>query len=502
LLIAALFRLPFLPSNPIAIHADEASTGYDAYSIWETGKDQHGVFLPLFARSFGEYNEALHRYLVAPSVALFGLNAFAIRLPNAVVGLVTVWMLFHLALALSRNMTVACLASLFLAISPWHVHFSRWSARAILMPLFFCLALFLFLKGKDRPRYWVFSALSFGLCLYTYSAARVFVPVFLIGLIWIYRDDLKRRKFAVCISASLFLVIFTRLFLFWITSEGMNRAQELVKPDLMALIHNYITYFMPDFLFLNGDTNLRHSIPGMGQLYHFELLLIPIGIWHVWRTQQTTRALLFLWFFLYPIPAAFTGEPHAIRSLMGAPLFALFSGFGCCAVYTKLKTLKHAHIIMASIALIAVFNVSIYLKRYYVDYPQSSAWWWEYGLREAIVYAEEFPDLTIQHAHGFYTPFYIHVLFHTKFAPEAYQRMPRQVRENRWEFTDKPLKDKYLNLDVTKLSFDEGGKALLIMRPEDVPLLNQVDYGWQKVHQIEDPSGKEIISLIEAMPRQ
>ena len=189
----------------------------------------------------------------------------------------------------------------------------------------FCLALFLFLKGKDRPRYWVFSALSFGLCLYTYSAARVFVPVFLIGLIWIYRDDLKRRKFAVCISASLFLVIFTRLFLFWITPEGMDRAQELVKPDLMALIHNYITYFMPDFLFLNGDTNLRHSIPGMGQLYH---------------------------------------------------------------------------------------------------------------------------------------------------------------------------------IDVTKLSFDEGGKALLIMRPEDVPLLNQVDYGWQKVHQIEDPSGKEIISLIEAMPRQ
>ncbi|MDA0710207.1 MAG: hypothetical protein O3B73_08360 [bacterium] len=78
LFIAALFRLPFLAANPISVHADEASSGYDAYSIWETGKDQHGEFFPLFARSFGEYNEALHRYILAPSVALFGLNAFAI----------------------------------------------------------------------------------------------------------------------------------------------------------------------------------------------------------------------------------------------------------------------------------------------------------------------------------------------------------------------------------------------------------------------------------------
>ena len=31
---------------PNGFHADEASIGYDAYSMLETGRDQYGEFLP------------------------------------------------------------------------------------------------------------------------------------------------------------------------------------------------------------------------------------------------------------------------------------------------------------------------------------------------------------------------------------------------------------------------------------------------------------------------
>jgi 4-amino-4-deoxy-L-arabinose transferase-like glycosyltransferase len=498
LLIAALFRLPFLAANPISVHADEASSGYDAYSIWETGKDQHGESFPLFARSFGEYNEALHRYILAPSVALFGLNAFAIRLPNALLGILTVWILFHLARSLTQNWTIACLASLFLALSPWHVQFSRWSARAILMPLFFCLALFLLLKTRDRSRYGPLSALSFGLCLYTYSAARVFVPLFVLGLVWIFRRALIRHKTLTLVSGVLFSGIFARLFVFWITPEGMNRAQELVNPDLLLLVTNYLRYFGPDYLFWTGDTNLRHSIPGMGQLYHFEAILVPIGLFHAWRSGGKTRAILFLWLFLYPIPAAFTGEPHAIRSLVGAPLFAILSAMGAYALYLWTRTRRGHRSLTRGFAIVAALNVCLYLKLFYVDYPKRIAWWWEYGLKEAILYAESRGDLTIQHTHGFYTPFYIHILFHTRFSPTAYQALPKSLRNTRWEGTTTPLMGRYLNLNVTKLSFDEGGKALLIMRPEDIAILDHVDFHWEKVHHLKDPSGQEVISLIEA----
>ena len=66
LLVAALLRIPYLSSYPVGFHADEASMGYDAYSLLKTGRDQYGEFLPLHTRSFGDYDEALYRYFAVP----------------------------------------------------------------------------------------------------------------------------------------------------------------------------------------------------------------------------------------------------------------------------------------------------------------------------------------------------------------------------------------------------------------------------------------------------
>jgi len=194
LVVATLLRLPLLSSIPAGLHGDEACIGYDAYSMWETGRDQYGAFMPLFAQAFGDYDEGLHRYIVMPFVALFGLNEQAIRLPNALAGILTVWVFYYLVLNLFQDRRLAFLAALLLAISPWHVHFSRWSVRAIFLPLFFCLALHLFLLGLKQPRKLVLSGLMFGLSLHTYNSARVFIPLFLVGLVWFYRRDLWQQR--------------------------------------------------------------------------------------------------------------------------------------------------------------------------------------------------------------------------------------------------------------------------------------------------------------------
>lgn len=140
----------------------------------------------------------------------------------------------------------------------------------------------------------------------------MFVPLFLIGLVWIYRRDLKRWKVGTLVSGCIFLAILVGLFRFWITPEGMSRARELVNFDLFEVAYSYVTYFSPGFLFFYGDSNLRHSLLGMGQLYHFELVLVPLGLWRLWQTKGRENRVLWLWLTLYPIPAAFTGEPHAI----------------------------------------------------------------------------------------------------------------------------------------------------------------------------------------------
>ena len=57
LTLATFLRLYRLKDNPAGFFCDEASIGYNAYSILTTGKDEWGQPWPLFFRAFGEYKK-------------------------------------------------------------------------------------------------------------------------------------------------------------------------------------------------------------------------------------------------------------------------------------------------------------------------------------------------------------------------------------------------------------------------------------------------------------
>jgi 4-amino-4-deoxy-L-arabinose transferase-like glycosyltransferase len=92
LAVAALLRLPGLETVPPPLNQDEASRGYDAWSILETGADRHGVRWPFFLESFGtgDFTAALTTYLTVPFVAVLGPTTLAMRLPDAILVVLTV----------------------------------------------------------------------------------------------------------------------------------------------------------------------------------------------------------------------------------------------------------------------------------------------------------------------------------------------------------------------------------------------------------------------------
>ena len=71
LVLAAALRLVNLSSVPPHLTQDEASLGYNAYSILKTGKDEYGQLLPVVFKSFGDYKPGLYIYLTVPTVAVF-----------------------------------------------------------------------------------------------------------------------------------------------------------------------------------------------------------------------------------------------------------------------------------------------------------------------------------------------------------------------------------------------------------------------------------------------
>jgi len=93
LLLAFVLRFYRLGDYP-ALNADEAAIGYNAYSLLETGRDEHGNSWPIHFQSFNDYKPGLYFYLVLPFVKFLGLNGWSVRIPSAFLGVATVYLLY------------------------------------------------------------------------------------------------------------------------------------------------------------------------------------------------------------------------------------------------------------------------------------------------------------------------------------------------------------------------------------------------------------------------
>src|SRR3990170_3968517 len=137
-LISFFLRFYRLADYP-ALNADEAAIGYNAYSLVETGKDEHGNPWPIHFQSFNDYKPGFYFYMVLPFVKVLGLTELAVRIPGALFGVGTVLLIYFLCRELfpdiklkmnnplrgrNWNLEIGEIAGLFLAISPWHLHFS------------------------------------------------------------------------------------------------------------------------------------------------------------------------------------------------------------------------------------------------------------------------------------------------------------------------------------------------------------------------------------------
>jgi len=495
LLVAALLRLPFLASIPNGFTTDEASTGYDAFSILETGRDQHGEFLPLFARSFGDYNESLYRFIAVPFVAVFGLSEFSVRLPAALAGTATVGVLY-LLVASASDRRLAWAASLALAINPWHIFFSRTAFRVILFPLLFCAGLYFCLRERERSGHLLAGAACLALALYSYSAARVFVPAFCLGIAVLFWRELRPSARRLLWPALLFGAVLAALATFWLTPQGMARADILLTWDLGAITVNYLSYFDPRFLFFNGDPNPSHSPGDIGQLHLFEMLTVPLGLAALVRERHPLVRAVWLWLALYPVSSALTEPSQALRSLIGVPLFAVLSARGLTALWdaSDKPWLKPATVGALAAAL------AFFAKTYYLDFPRhASPLLWRYGMRQAVTRAAASAYPTVVFSHKLFAP-HIFVLFYTGFPPEQYHAQGAEFRQNGWRDPEgAPGFDRFhfaYIASIANLTL-QSGSLLLVVHAADMAYIDQSSLNWRSIDEIADPMGRPRIKFIE-----
>src|ERR1700693_1989807 len=83
-------HLVHLSGSPPGLYVDEASIGYNAWTIAHFGVDEHGIHIPLFFEAFGEYKNPIYIYAVAALVRFLPLTVALERLPAALFGLAAV----------------------------------------------------------------------------------------------------------------------------------------------------------------------------------------------------------------------------------------------------------------------------------------------------------------------------------------------------------------------------------------------------------------------------
>jgi len=191
---------------PPGLNPDEASIGVEAYYLAKYGVDRYGLSYPVHLISWGSGQNALYAYMLIPFIALKGVNAFSIRLPMMLAGILSI-PLIYIAAKKILGEKFGLLAMFFFAISPWHIVNSRWAVESNIMPFFFLIG-FTALLFADKNNWWfLVSCISFSLCLYAYGTAYVGVPVFMLMAIP-YLFYLKRISTSQLISG---LVVFTLL---------------------------------------------------------------------------------------------------------------------------------------------------------------------------------------------------------------------------------------------------------------------------------------------------
>lgn len=501
LLLATVLRVLFLGSIPNGFFCDEASNAYDSFSLLHTLRDQHGAFLPVFTRSIDDYREALYIFITIPFIKIFGLNEFAARIPAAMIGVATVLVLYYLVKECFDRKT-ALVAALLLAISPWHIQFSRIAFRAILIPLLFCLALLFFIKSFRHSKFLPISALCFGFSLYTYASARVFVPLFMLGLVIIFWRHFWKHWQQTLIALGLFLLIFIPLALFWISPEGMSRANATgLEVSPLVILKYYLSYFNPIFLFIKGDGINRHSPAKIGELYYFEIITVTWGLISLIRENRPEKPILLLWLFLYPLPAAITSPNHALRAISGVPLFTILSAYGLVKLIDLLHG-KWQKLSIFAVGAVLVASLAILTKTYFIDYPLYTTRAWQYGVREAITYAEQNSYQCIVMSNQIYLrecgSLHVFIPFYTKYSPQEYQKSVISP-ETRIELfhgrTDYKIgKYNIASLDKTK---NISSNCLYIIEPKELESIISQGYNWKEVHSVKDKRGIEYLKLIE-----
>ena len=409
-LIGAGLRLIALDEVPGVLHRDETSIGFNAYSIANTGKDEHGVAFPISFQAFGDYKLPGLIYLTSISVSIFGLTETAVRVPTALAAVATLPAVFWLVREMGWSRRVALVSVVLLTLSFWHISQARNVYEPMVGLLLSVMTFSSWLAGKRRKIFWLLTPLLYGAAALTYNVPFLILPVLLTGSalmfykienknlsrntifggasvlasVWILLGVVAALSWGVNASRSNTTVFFHSEIMEWseLATHGFlvngvpsPLARIVSFPGIDSMIRvmsGYVSAFDPNYLFFVGDQNPWHNLQSisLGNMNPILLFFVVFGVYALWQQRSHIAAqLLALYLFIAPIPNAVTIDAPITNRLLDFHLaVTIIAALGVISLWEKVYESSHNTLVKSIPALLTVAYIAmfaVFLLRYF-----------------------------------------------------------------------------------------------------------------------------------------
>lgn len=405
LIIGFLIRTVSIQYVPNALNVDEASAGYEAYSILNYGIDRHGNHNPAFLIAWGGGQNVLLTYLIIPFVKVLGLNILSVRLPMAIIGCISLIAMYSLLKNIT-NKKISIIGLIFFSICPWHIMKSRWGLESNLFPDLILIFVFLLVKGlQDKKK--VLYYLSFviaGISAYSYGTSYFFLPFFIVPVLIILvvkkEITIRRAMFSLILVGVVALPIILCVIINQFDLNQIN-LPFLTIPKLSIQRYEKISSIFSGSFFTDSIYNFTQSVKIIinqsdnlpwnaletsGLIYKFSLIFTIIGIVVSFSKKvQIKYEYIFNIWFIIAFLLLFICEPNINRiNILWIPLI-FYTIIGIFYVI-KDNTLIEKIVLITYIISFLIFSIE------YLTEDSASYYTFEGNIKEVVEYVEKNED--------------------------------------------------------------------------------------------------------------
>ena len=508
-----LFKIGEIPNG---LGYDEVASGYNAYSLLLTGKDEYGKSFPFAFRFSNTYSPPLYTYLTVPMIALFDLSITSTRMVSVISGVFSIIIVFLVLkkMSITQNKTVPYLGMLLYTISPWTIMYSRSGYEAMLSFFIYAVGILFVWEGFKKPLFLTFGIIVLSISTYASHTNRFLVPLLLLGLFILFKDtflNIRNRRFIV--SGLLCALIIQIPNLFLLTTQSFFVKSNLFYSELLVseyekirhtspffigipylfgreFLAQYLTYFSPRSLFLDADPLPFRSIPNLSVFYSWMFIPYLVGLYVAWKNRRLINyRYLLLITLIAPIPAALTKDPfwtyRAIPLLL--PLIIIIS--------IGIDKILNLRIAKATLLLSFLIFASFILlwKGYFLLLSKERAKDWGYGYKQLAqnIILDKNETFIVDNIRNHLT--YLQLAFFMKLPPEIlHKSIGNNIKNNYYKAPDTPSNYSFANVEVRSIYWQKDVHEESILVGDELTFSEKqiIEHGLKKIFEIRDPLDK------------